>query len=208
MCRRCGTGDKRTSPPARHRRRIALEIARTCSERDVPATCLPCLLFQISFRPRRERVARPPSPSGVRAASAPDREDARDCWSSMHWRPPRRHPEYTAAMSYRSTRNRLVHSIRELGGCETPQDGDDAIVSSNGMKSKGKREEPQSRRRDPAPVDVAYDDANSSDTIHLAQQRGRIVSSEVMQHLRAHHDIDAVVREGQTTRVGTHGDVD
>src|ERR1700692_994995 len=126
----------------------------------------------------------------------------------MHWRPTRRNPEYTAAMSHRSPRNRLVHCIGELSRRETPHHGDDAVVAANGMKSKGKRSQPESCGRDPAPSDVAHDDANSSDTIHLAQQRGRFASGEMMQHLRAHHDIDAVVREGQTTRVGTHGDVD
>src|SRR5258706_9618853 len=75
------------------------------------------------------------------------------------------------------------------------------------MKSKGKRSEPKAGRRDPASPDVADDDAYSSDSIHLAQQRRCFFSREVMKYLRAHHDIDAVVRKRQMQRVGTNCEV-
>src|ERR1700704_2675200 len=75
------------------------------------------------------------------------------------------------------------------------------------MKSKGKRSEPKAGRRDPASSDVADDDAYSSNPIHLAQQRRRFGSSEVMQNLRAHHDVDAVVGKRQVARVGTNREI-
>ena len=70
------------------------------------------------------------------------------------------------------------------------------------MKSQGKRDDPESDRRQPAAPDVAHDHSLARDAVHFAQQVQRIESGEVMQHLRAHDDVDTIVREGQTSCVG------
>jgi hypothetical protein len=73
------------------------------------------------------------------------------------------------------------------------------------MKSKGKRCQPESGCRDPAPVDVTNDHANAGDAVHLAKERQGVFAREMVQHLRAHHHIDAAVRERQPQGVGAHG---
>jgi hypothetical protein len=105
-------------------------------------------------------------------------------------------------------RDRIAHCIHELLGRETPQDGDDAIMAANGMKSQGKREEPESGGCDPASSEIADDDSDPRDTIHLPQERHRVTSSKVVQDLRAHDNIDAPVGERQAQRVPANGEAD
>jgi hypothetical protein len=91
--------------------------------------------------------------------------------------------------------------IHQLLGREPPHHGDDTVVTANGMKSEGKREEPEPRRCDPASSEVADDHPHSRHAIHFPKKSQSIRPSEVMQHLRAHHDVDALIRKGQTQRM-------
>jgi hypothetical protein len=100
--------------------------------------------------------------------------------------------------------NRLSDCSPELPGGEAPHDGDDSIVAANGMKSKGKRCQPESCCGDPASPYVAHDHAHSRYAIHFAKQCERIFSGEMVQHLRTHHHFDAVIREWEPQRVGAH----
>ena len=103
-------------------------------------------------------------------------------------------------------RDGIVHCIYQLLWRETPEHGDDSIVAANGMKSKGKREEPQSSGCDPASPEVADDDSNSRDAIHLAQKRHRVTTGKMMQDLRAHDDVHAPVGERQAQRIAAYGE--
>jgi hypothetical protein len=73
------------------------------------------------------------------------------------------------------------------------------------MKSKGKRDQPKPCGGQPAPSDVADDDAGFRHTIHLAQQRQRISARKMVKHLRAHHYVDAPIRERQSQCVAADG---
>jgi len=100
----------------------------------------------------------------------------------------------------------ITHCIDQFIGRETPEHGDDAIVAANGMKSQGKRNEPQSRGGDPASPEVADDDSRARDAIHLAQERHCVRTGEVVQNLRAHDDVDAPVGKGQAERVSARSE--
>jgi hypothetical protein len=76
------------------------------------------------------------------------------------------------------------------------------------MKSQGKRREPKSERRQPASAQVAHDHAHTSDTVHLAQQIDRIIVSEMMEKLRAHHDVDASIGERKPQGIAADGAID
>jgi hypothetical protein len=109
-------------------------------------------------------------------------------------------------MYHRLSRNCLPHCIHQLIGGEPPHHGDDAIVTANGMESKGKRGEPEASSRDPAPPEIADDHSNARDPVHLAQELERVGACKVMQNLRAHHYVDAVIREGKPQRIATNGE--
>jgi hypothetical protein len=100
----------------------------------------------------------------------------------------------------------LTHCISQLLGREPPHHGDDAIVAANGMKSKGKRGDPESCRGDPAAPEIADDDPNARDAVHLAQQLERVGARKVVQDLGAHHYVDAVIREGKPQRITANGE--
>src|SRR5438105_5410279 len=172
-----------TSPPVRPRRSAARETVHTCSERDAPANFQPFSPARKSLVGERERAAHPPSPLCVRAASVRDRWYVRSPSSSVHRYPARGHSEAATATCPRSARHRLVHCIDQLIRRETPHHGDDAIVAANGMKSKGKRDDPDSGGSQPAAPNVANDYPAPSDTIHLAQELERIDTGEVMENL-------------------------
>ena len=86
-------------------------------------------------------------------------------------------------MHDRLSGDRLTDCIHHLFGCETPKHGDDAIVTANGMKSQGKRNEPQSGGRDPAASDVAHHHPYARDTSHLAKESYRVGVGKVVQNL-------------------------
>ena len=98
-------------------------------------------------------------------------------------------------------RDRITDCIRQLFGGESPHHGDDSIVPANGMKSQGKRHEPESGGGDPAAAEVADHYSCTCDAIHLPEERCRVRIGKVMQNLRAHHDVHAAVRERQMQRV-------
>jgi hypothetical protein len=99
----------------------------------------------------------------------------------------------------------IIDCIGQLLGRETPEHGNDAIVAANGMKSEGKRDEPQSGSGDPAAPEVAHDHSHSCDPIHLAEKSPCFDTREVMQNLRAHCDVDAAVGEREAQRVTANG---
>jgi hypothetical protein len=51
------------------------------------------------------------------------------------------------------------------------------------MKSKGKRNEPQTERGEPAPSQITHDDPHSRHSIHLAKQAYSVLSGKMVQHL-------------------------
>jgi hypothetical protein len=103
----------------------------------------------------------------------------------------------------RLLRDCLLDGIGKLGDSEAPHHRNDTVVTANSMKSKGKRDQPQARRGEPASPEVAYDHANSRDAVHFAQQSQRVFAGEMVQDLGAHDDVDTSVREGKSQRVTT-----
>jgi hypothetical protein len=76
------------------------------------------------------------------------------------------------------------------------------------MKSKGKRDEPDTGGCDPAPPEIADDDATSRDAIHLTKNLEGRLSGEMVQELGAHHNVDRLVAKWQTKAVGTNRMID
>jgi hypothetical protein len=76
------------------------------------------------------------------------------------------------------------------------------------MESEGKRHQPDSSRCDPASTEIADDHAHSRNAVHFPYERHGVAVSEVMEHLRAHHDIDRRVSEWQVQCVAAHGEIE
>ena len=126
----------------------------------------------------------------VRAASFTTRSP------SSGRRPARREPKAEPAVHARRRAGRRRHDAGELAGGEAAQHRDDAVVARDRMKAQRKRDEPESGRREPAPAQIADDRPRARDTRCSSRNRAldvRVV--EMVQQLRAHHDVDAADRE-------------
>ena len=73
------------------------------------------------------------------------------------------------------------------------------------MEAERERREPQSCRGEPASPQVADDDAHARNAMELPEHARRARIVEVVQRLRAHHDVHGPIRERQCGRVAAHG---
>ena len=97
--------------------------------------------------------------------------------------------------------NRGSDQPRELSARKSPQHGDDTIMARHRVKAKGKRDEPESGRRDPAPSQIADDHRMPRDPIQFSNERFGVGGVEVVKKLGAEHDVHAAIGEGQRVRV-------
>jgi len=67
---------------------------------------------------------------------------------------------------------------------------------------------PEAGNREPTAPEVAHDHRTPRHAVHLAQHEVDLVILEVVQHLRARHDVDACRREGQPSRVAADARVE
>ena len=74
------------------------------------------------------------------------------------------------------------------------------------MKAQWKRDRPEARGGDPAPTQVAHDHRAAGHAVEFSQYHRKfgVTLLEVMQQLRAHHDVDARVAKRERERVGAH----
>src|SRR5437868_5055529 len=99
--------------------------------------------------------------------------------------------------------NDWVHSggasddLTKLGGGETTEYRHHAIMPSDRMKSERKTRKPEPCGGDATAAKVGNDDAPAGDAIELTDHRGEVVVGKVMEQLRAHHDVNAVIAKGQ-----------
>src|SRR3954469_16779937 len=75
------------------------------------------------------------------------------------------------------------------------------------METERPGDQPEAARRDPAPAQVAHDHVAASHAIELAEHARDLAVVEVMQELRAGHEVDAVVGKGQGERIGARAAV-
>lgn len=94
----------------------------------------------------------------------------------------------------------LIHQRPQFITRESAQDGKHAVVAADGMKEEGKRDRPDSGRGQPAPPQVAHDDAMARHALHLAQEGGERVAGKVVRHLVAGHHIHAAIGEREEER--------
>ena len=72
------------------------------------------------------------------------------------------------------------------------------------MKAEREGDEPEAARGEPAPAQVAHDHAVARDAVELAEQGRELGAGEVVEDLRAEHDVHAPRREGERERVARH----
>src|SRR5215212_4243401 len=87
--------------------------------------------------------------------------------------------------------------VPKLGGNEASKHGHDAVVSCHRMEAEREACEPEPGCRDATAPQVRDDDPAAGDSIELANDLRKVVVGEVMQELRTHHDVDAVVAKGK-----------
>src|SRR5829696_6713580 len=107
--------------------------------------------------------------------------------------PRRDKTEAEAAPHGRRSPDGGAHQRPELGGGETAEHRDDAVVPAHGMEAERPREQPESTGGQPAPPQVADDHATASNPVQLPKKRDRLVVAEVMQELRTEGDVDTAV---------------
>lgn len=73
------------------------------------------------------------------------------------------------------------------------------------MKAQHRGGDREPRSRNPAPPQIADDHPASRDAIELGDEREAAIVVEMMEELRAEHDVDAPVGERKGEGVGTDG---
>ena len=73
------------------------------------------------------------------------------------------------------------------------------------MKAQHRRGEAEPRGRDPASSQIADDHPSSRDAIELRDEGKAAIVVEVMEQLRAEHEVDAAIGEGKGEGIGTDG---
>lgn len=74
-------------------------------------------------------------------------------------------------------------------------------MAAHSVKTERACREPETACRKPAPAQVADDHTHSRDAIELAQDADHTLVAEVVQQLRAEHDVKAALRKRQRARV-------
>src|SRR5688572_33404313 len=109
----------------------------------------------------------------------------------MAWRPRRRYTKPAMLSHTRRDADGRAHHGPQLVERKPAQHRHDAIVPAYWVKSERPRSKPDAGSGKPATANVADDDAAARHAIELAQERHPVVTAEVMQELRAEHDVES-----------------
>jgi hypothetical protein len=126
---------------------------------------------------------------------------SRDSWNGS---PRRRDTKPAMASHSRGHAHGCAHDGRELISGEAAQYRDHTVVATHWVKPQGPRNKPDAGDGNPTAANVADDHAAARDTIQLAQEYHPLVAPKVVQQLRAEHDVERAVGNGQTERIPAH----
>src|SRR6185437_4400611 len=158
----------------------------------------------------RARSTRRPSSSTGPTASDPGRtvHSPSDRSRGAPRRPPRGEPVANPPIDDRLDAGPGTHDPPQLARREAAHHRYRPIMPCNRMKAHRKGQEPEARRGDPTPAQVAHHYGAARYTTQLFHEKRRVGIDEMVQQLGADDDVHGAVGKGKGERVGTHASVD